>query len=105
MKTLKEICLEASILADIEDTLNVDITKDIFDKIFKSQSKDEFNTRVELLKTILNTKPEKVAVLEMRSHIAWYLKGIEGAARVKDDIFKTKDINEIKRILKEFKGD
>lgn len=54
---------------------------------------------------LLKTKPEKVAVLEMRSHIAWYLKGIPGAAKVKDDIFKTKDINEIKQILKEFKGD
>ncbi len=54
---------------------------------------------------LLKTKPEKVAVLEMRSHIAWYLKGITGAAKVKDDIFKTKDISEIKRILKEFKGD
>ena len=54
---------------------------------------------------LLKTKPEKVAVLEMRSHIAWYLKGITGASKVKDDIFKTKDINEIKRILKGFKGD
>lgn len=54
---------------------------------------------------LLKTKPEKVAVLEMRSHIAWYLKGIPGAAKVKDEIFKTKDINEIKKILKEFKGD
>lgn len=58
MKYLKEL-LEASILADIEDTLNADIIKDIFDKIFKSQSKDEFNTRVELLKAILNTETEK----------------------------------------------
>lgn len=54
---------------------------------------------------LLKTKVEKVAVLEMRSHIAWYLKGIPGAAKVKDDIFKTKDINKIKQILKEFKGD
>lgn len=58
MKTLRDI-LEASILADVEDTLNIDITKDIFNKILKSQSKDEFNTSVELLKTILNTDIEK----------------------------------------------
>lgn len=58
MKKLKDI-LEASLLDDIEHTLNTDITKDIFNKIFKSQSKDEFNTRVELLKTILNTDIEK----------------------------------------------
>lgn len=59
MKSLKEIFLEASLLDNIEHTLNVDITKDIFDKIFKSQSKDEFNTCVELLKTILNTDIKK----------------------------------------------
>lgn len=58
MKTLKDI-LEASILTDIEDNLNVDIANDIFSKIFKSQSKDEFNIRVELLKTILITDIEK----------------------------------------------
>ena len=58
MKTLKDI-LEASILTDIEDTLNVDIANDIFSKILKSQSKDEFNIRVELLKTILITDIEK----------------------------------------------
>ena len=71
-------------------------------KITKDEKLNMIDKHFEYL---LNTKPEKVAVLEMRSHIAWYLKGIEGAARVKDDIFKTKDINEIKRILKEFKGD
>ena len=66
---------------------------------------DKLNMIDKHFEYLLKTKPEKVAVLEMRSHIAWYLKGIPGAAKVKDDIFKTKDINEIKRILKEFKGD
>lgn len=71
-------------------------------EITKEEKLNMINKHFEYL---LNTKPEKVAVLEMRSHIAWYLKGITGAAKIKDDIFKTKDINEIKRILKEFKGD
>lgn len=53
---------------------------------------------------LLKTKPEVLAVLEMRSHIAWYLKGISGASQVKDAIFKTKDVNLIKKILKEFRG-
>lgn len=30
--------------------------------------------------------PEKVAVREMRKHIAWYLKGLPGASAVKNDI-------------------
>lgn len=53
---------------------------------------------------LLKTKPEVLAVLEMRSHIAWYLKGISGASQVKDAIFKTKDVNLIKKILEEFRG-
>lgn len=53
---------------------------------------------------LLKTKPEALAVLEMRSHIAWYLKGISGASQVKEAIFKTKDVNLIKKILEEFRG-
>lgn len=54
---------------------------------------------------LLKTKPESLAVLEMRSHIAWYLKGIPGAAKIKNEIFQTKNVDLIKKILKEFKGD
>ncbi|MNZ78550.1 hypothetical protein D3C78_971270 [compost metagenome] len=33
-------------------------------------------------------KNEAVAVREMRKHLAWYLKGLPGAARVKDVIME-----------------
>ena len=46
---------------------------------------------------------EKQAVLEIRSHVGWYLKGIKNANLVKQNIFKTKNINEIKRMLNELK--
>ena len=32
---------------------------------------------------LLKLKDERVAVLEMRSHAAWYLKGLPGAQSVK----------------------
>ena len=48
-------------------------------------------------------KIDKVAVLEIRNHVAWYLKGLKGANEVKDKIFKTKDINEIEKILSDYK--
>lgn len=35
---------------------------------------------------MLNTKPEKIAVREMRKHIGWYIKGIRGAARLRTAI-------------------
>lgn len=47
---------------------------------------------------------EKQAVLEIRSHVGWYLKGIPGSSEVKQEIYKTKDINEIKKMLNELKN-
>ena len=48
-------------------------------------------------------KDDKVAALEIRNHIAWYLKGINGANIIKDKIYKTTDINTINKILIDFK--
>ncbi|TDT50320.1 tRNA dihydrouridine synthase DusB [Fonticella tunisiensis] len=42
-------------------------------------------------------------VIEMRKHMAWYLKGIKNAANIRDTINKLNDINEIKNILLQYK--
>ena len=47
-------------------------------------------------------KCEKVAVLEMRSHIAWYIKGIPGSVEVKNECFKAKTVDELKQILNNY---
>lgn len=47
-------------------------------------------------------KGENVAVREMRKHLAWYLKGLKGAARIKDDIMEETKRNEMVRILENF---
>ena len=47
-------------------------------------------------------KPEKVCVLEMRSHIAWYLKGLTNSVEVKNMCFKATTINELKEILENY---
>ena len=49
-------------------------------------------------------KCEKVTVLEMRSHIAWYLKGIPGSVEIKNQVFKATTIKELKEILTTFKN-
>lgn len=49
-------------------------------------------------------KNEQVAVLEMRSHIAWYIKGLEGATLVKQEIFKAKTSDEVIKILNNFRN-
>lgn len=48
-------------------------------------------------------KDEKVAVLEIRNHIAWYLKGMKNSNEVKNNIFKTKNIDDIISILENYK--
>lgn len=47
-------------------------------------------------------KGEKVAVKEMRKHLAWYLKGIPGAARVKDAIMEETHRDEVVRMMEQF---
>lgn len=47
-------------------------------------------------------KGESVAVKEMRKHLAWYLKGLTGAARIKDVIMEETKRDEMVRILEQF---
>ena len=53
---------------------------------------------------LLKTLNKNQAVLEIRSHIAWYLKGIEGSKEIKDKVFKTRNEEEIRNILLEYKN-
>lgn len=48
---------------------------------------------------LLQDKPEKPAVLEIRSHALWYVKGLPNSAEIKNKICSTKDKNEIFEIL------
>ena len=48
-------------------------------------------------------KPEKLAVLEIRNHISWYLRGINGSSDIKNKIYKTKSICDIIIILDDYK--
>lgn len=63
---------------------------------------DRFDMIKKHLELLLNTKCEKVALLEMRTHIAYYLKGISGAKELKQQIMKTKSKEEITSLLDKF---
>ena len=75
--------------------------------------KPSYEERIDMcfhhLDYLMNIKPEKVAILEMRSHAAWYIKGMPNAQSVKNEIFKAKTYDEFKNILdkylKELKND
>ena len=80
--------------------------------IFKSilDGKDYTPTLNELLDIILehikyaldNEENKKQAVLKMRKHIAWYLKGLKNSTYVKDRINREENIDEVIKILKEY---
>lgn len=62
--------------------------------------------KIEMLKKhfkyLLKIKPEKTALLEMRTHAAYYLKGLEGASPVKQKIMKTTNKEDFLEIIKEY---
>ncbi len=42
------------------------------------------------------------AILEMRKHFSWYIKGLPGSSRVRAELFLLKDVESIKNKLREF---
>lgn len=55
------------------------------------------------LDNLLKQKNEHLAVLEIRSHIAWYLKGMPKSKEIKEKIFLCDKINDIIKILNDYK--
>ncbi len=54
------------------------------------------------LDRLVDLKGERVAVREMRKHVAWYVKGMKGAAKLKDQINQFNSRTEIKEVLYSF---
>lgn len=56
---------------------------------------EKINTALKHLKLAVEEHGEYVAVREMRKHIAWYLKGLRGSARLRDEINKIESYEEV----------
>lgn len=50
------------------------------------------------------SKGEARGVKESRKHIAWYIKGLPNASKIKSEIFKVSDIGTMRSILSEYIG-
>lgn len=64
--------------------------------------KEKIEVAILHMDRLVALKGEAVAVREMRKHLAWYLKGLKGAARVKDVIMEETKRDEMVRILSDF---
>ncbi len=65
----------------------------------KPSHEERINMCFKHMDYLLKIKPEKVAILEMRSHIAWYIKGMPYHKGIKNLIFKAKTKEEITLVL------
>lgn len=72
-------------------------------EILPRPSKEEiYNMIMDQHNRLLKLKGEHLALLEMRSHVGWYLKGMPNAAAVKNAANMAKSFDEVEKILKEF---
>lgn len=66
---------------------------------------DKINMCFHHMNYLSKLKSEKITVLEMRSQIAWYLKGLPNCEEVKNKCFKANSINELEKILNNYLKD
>ena len=71
--------------------------------IFDRSQKQIFTYISVVLNYLLEIKNEKVAVLEMRTIAANYIKGMEGSTKIKQSIFTCKTKEELIKILEEYR--
>ena len=71
----------------------------------KVTNQDKCDMMLKHLDYLLKYKNDKIAILEMRSHIAWYLKGIPNTANFKKEVFKIEDKENLKKLILTLKKD
>ena len=64
---------------------------------------DRVDMCIKHLKMLAELKTEKQAVLEIRSHVGWYLKNVKGSNEIKNKIYKMTSIYDILQVLEKFK--
>jgi len=62
----------------------------------------KIETIIRHMNMLIELKGERTGILEMRSHIAWYIKGLRDATYTKQKIFKITDKDEIINLLQSF---
>ena len=68
----------------------------------KPSNQEIYDTIMHHYNLLLDLKGEHLAMLEMRSHVAWYIKGMPGSAKIKDLCNKQTDFNIVRNILCEY---
>ncbi len=70
--------------------------------IYNPSAAEKVRQALEHVEMLVGEKGERRGVCEARKHIAWYLKGMNGAAAVKSEIFKISDFATMRHILTDY---
>ena len=62
-------------------------------------AKDKLEDIKEHMSLLVADKGEAVAAAECRKHLAWYIKGVRGAAALRDEINRTEDVEKTIRLI------
>lgn len=68
-----------------------------YEKVVSLEHKQEY--MLKHLDKLIEHKGNHIATLEMRTHAAWYIKGLPGSSKVKTEIVTAKSTDEIKGII------
>lgn len=72
-------------------------------KILPDQTpKEKIKTCLKHFNYLLKIKPEKTAILQMRTHAAWYLKGLPNSTYVKEKLYKITTKEEFDKIINDY---
>lgn len=72
-------------------------------KLNKPTATERIDMCLKHLNLLAKTKDEKIAKLEIRNHISWYLKGIKNSNEIKNKVYKCENIRDIILVLSTYK--
>ena len=66
---------------------------------------ERFQMIDEHYRRMLSWKPEHIAVREMRKHVGWYLHGLRGASRARNEINHAESVAQVQLILEQIRNE
>ncbi len=72
------------------------------ESILEPSFEEKINTIIRHMNMLIDITDERSGVLEMRKHVAWYLKGMRNSTYVKDMIFKLTNKEDIIALLNDY---
>lgn len=78
------------------------IVSELNNKEFSISNEQKLRLILEHLNIEINDKTERVAIMEMRKHISWYIKNTKDASKIRDSINQITDKDKLVQTLTEY---